>query len=137
MTGAAVKKIQQGCGKIPKAPVAKRPHRRPLDLRRRIEDRRDQMFVTRRVLKRLPELSVAEELDIIRTNGVPFRKVREAPQPPDFVPLKNPGIALDCLHEGARFALFGGAALAEAAAAQPRSELVDAQCRRGKIVLGI
>ena len=53
---------------------------------------------------------------------------------PDFVALENSRIALDRLHERAGFALLGGAALAEAAAAQSRPELIDGSGGRGKIV---
>ena len=48
----------------------------------------------------------------------------------------NAGIALDRLHERAGFALLGRAALAEAAAAQPRPELIDAARRPREIVRG-
>ena len=52
-----------------------------------------------------------------RQNGITRRKIREPPRDSDFVALKNPGIALDRLHERAGFALFGRASFAEAAAA--------------------
>ena len=56
---------------------------------------------------------------------------------PDLVALENAGIALDRLHQRAGFTLLGGAALAEAAATQSRSELVDALGRRREIVLRV
>ena len=74
---------------------------------------------------RLTELRFAEELNVIRMNGISWRKIRKAPGHSDFVSLKNPGITLDSLHESAGFALFGGAAFAEAAAAQSLPELID------------
>ena len=69
-------------------------------------------------------------------NGIARREIREPPPHPDFVALKNPGIALDRLHERAGFALLGSAALAEAAAAQSRLELVDRLGAGGEIVRG-
>jgi hypothetical protein len=59
-----------------------------------------------------------------RSHGFP-RRIGKAPLCSDLVALENPGIALDRLHERAGFALFGSAALAEAAAAQPHPELID------------
>src|ERR1700732_5059747 len=55
----------------------------------------------------------------------------------DLVALKNPGIAPERLHERAGFTLFGGAALAEAAAAQPYPELIDRLGWPRKIVRGM
>ena len=55
----------------------------------------------------------------------------------DFVALKNPGIALDRLHERAGFPLLGSAAFAETAAAQSGPELIDRPRGRGKIMRGI
>ncbi len=55
----------------------------------------------------------------------------------DLVALKNPGIALDCLHQGAGFTLLGGAALAEAAATQPGPQFLDRHGRSGKIMGGM
>src|SRR5258708_8613029 len=63
-------------------------------------------------------------------------EIREPPGHSDLVALKNPGIALDRLHERAGFTLLGSAALAEAAAAQPRLELIDRPGRPRKIVRG-
>ena len=65
-------------------------------------------------------------------NGLAWREIREPARHSDLVALKNPGIALDRLHERAGFALLGGAALAEAAAAQPSLELVDGLGRGAK-----
>jgi hypothetical protein len=58
-------------------------------------------------------------------NGISRRKVRKAAGHSDFVPLKNPGITLDHLHQSAGFALVGGAALTGTAAAQSRPEFID------------
>ena len=81
-----------------------------------------------------PQLRVAEQHDIVWRNGVARREIREPPPCSDLVALKNSGIALDCLHERAGFALLGSAALAEAAAAQSRSEFVDGLGGSRKIV---
>ena len=70
-------------------------------------------------------------------NGLAWREIREPPRHSDLVALENPGIALDRLHQRAGFALLGGAALAEAAAAQPCPELIDRPGGRGEIVRGI
>ena len=69
-------------------------------------------------------------------NGVAWREIREPPRHSDFVALENSGIALDRLHQRAGFALFGSAALAEAAAAQSCLELVDRLGAGGEIVRG-
>ena len=79
-------------------------------------------------------LRVAEQQDVVRRNGIARREIREPSRHSDLVALKNPGIALDRLHERAGFALLGRAALAEAAAAQSRPELVDRLGGRRKIV---
>ena len=84
-----------------------------------------------------PVLRVAEQQDFVRRNGFARREIREPPRRSDLVALKNPGIALDRLHERAGFALLGGAALAEAAAAQSCPELIDRLGGRRKIVRGI
>jgi hypothetical protein len=70
-------------------------------------------------------------------NGFARREIREPPRHSDLVALKNPGIALDRLHQRAGFALLGRAALAEAAAAQSGPELIDRLGRRRKIVRGV
>src|SRR5215813_293075 len=69
-------------------------------------------------------------------NGLAGGEVGKPPRLSDLVSLKNPGIPLDRLHERARFALLGGAALAEAAAAQACPELVDAHSGCRKIMGG-
>ena len=84
-----------------------------------------------------PVLRVAEQQDLVRKNGIARREIREPPCHSDLVALKNPGITLDRLHERAGFTLLGSAALAEAAAAQSRPELIDRLGRRRKIVRGI
>ena len=82
-------------------------------------------------------LRVAEQQDVVRRNGIAWREIREPPRHSDLVALKNPGIALDRLHERAGFPLLGSAALAEAAAAQSCPELIDRLGGRRKIVRGI
>src|SRR5256884_5676261 len=69
-------------------------------------------------------------------NRFALAKIGEPARTPDLVALKNSGMALDRLHERARFTLLGRAALAEAAAAQSRPEFVDRPRRRRKIVRG-
>ena len=99
---------------------------------RSIEWRRDRLPVVRAGRRRpaSPELRVAEQQDVVRRNGFARREIGKPPLRSDLVALKNPGIALDRLHERAGFTLFGGAALAEAAAAQSRPELIDRLGRR-------
>ena len=135
---APVEKIQQAGRKIFEAFVAQRPDRRPFDLGRSIERGRRRRRLVRVGRRRLilPVLRVAEQQDVIRRNGIAGREIREPPRHPDLVALKNPGIALDRLHERAGFALLGRAALAEAAAAQSCLELIDGLGRRGEIVRG-
>jgi hypothetical protein len=82
-------------------------------------------------------LRFAEQKDVIGTNGVAWRKIRETTHPPDFVALENPRIALDSLHQRTGLALFGCAALAEAAAGEPRPELIDVLGRPRKVMRGI
>src|SRR6202043_1245401 len=122
-------------GKIFEAFVAQRPDWRPFDLGRSIEWGRRLRFV--RIGRRQlisPVLRVAEQQDVIRQNGIARREIRKPSWYSDFVALKNSGIALDRLHERASFTLLGGASLAEAAAAQSRSELIDRSGRPRKIV---
>ena len=85
----------------------------------------------------LPQLRVAEQQDFVWRNGLARREIGKPPLYSDLVALKNPGIALDRLHERAGFALLGSAALAEAAAAQSRPELMNRLRRPRKIVRGV
>ena len=136
--GAAVEKIQQAGRKIFESLVAQRPDRRPFELGRSIERsrrRRRSVFVDR-LRQTLPGLRVAVVQDVVRKNGVARREIAESPREPDLVALKYPGIALDRLHQRAGFTLFGRAALAEAAAAQPGLEFVDRLGAGGEIVRG-
>jgi hypothetical protein len=80
---------------------------------------------------------IAEQLDVVGSNGIARREVREPLGHPDLVALKNPGIALDRLHQRAGFTLFGGRAFAEAAAGQAGPELVDVLGWPRKIVCGV
>ena len=82
------------------------------------------------------ELCLAVKLHVVGENGVARREIGEAPRDPDLVALENTRIALDRLHQRAGFGLFGGRALAEAAAAQSRAELIDVRGRRREIMLG-
>ena len=84
-----------------------------------------------------PVLRVAEQQDVVGSDGVACREIGKALFDPDLVALENAGIALDRLHQRAGFTLLGGAALAETAATQSRSELVDALGRRREIVLRV
>ena len=139
LAGPAVEKIQQAGRKIFEALVAQRPDRRPFDLGRSDRTGPGPACVSSRGRRRRllpPILRVAEQQDVVWRNGLAWREIREPPRHSDLVALKNPGIALDRLHERAGFALLGGAALAEAAAAQSRPELVDGLGGRGKIVRG-
>ncbi len=81
-------------------------------------------------------LRFAEQQHVVGEDGLARREIGEPPRDPDFVALENAGIALDRFHQRAGFGLLGGRALAEAAAAQPRPELIDVLGRRGEIVLG-
>src|SRR5438094_914574 len=54
---------------------------------------------------------------VLQVTDIRIIEIGEPPRHSDLVPLKNPGIPLDRLHERACFALLRGAALAEAAAA--------------------
>src|SRR5262245_66099011 len=69
-------------------------------------------------------------------NGLTGGEIGEPPCLSDLVSLKNPRIPLDRLHERARFALLGGAALAEAAATQACPELVDTHGGCRKVMCG-
>ncbi len=82
----------------------------------------------------LAELRLAEQLNLVREDGFARRKVREPPRHADLVALINPGVALDRLHQRARFALLGGAAFAKAAAAQPGPQFVNRHGRCREIV---
>src|SRR5437868_14911766 len=82
-------------------------------------------------------LRVAEQQDVVWKDGVVGRKIGEPARHPDLVALENPRIALDRLHERAGLALFGGAALAEAAPGQPRPQLIHVLGRRRKVMRGI
>ena len=84
-----------------------------------------------------PVLRVAEQQDVVGSDGVACREIGKALFDPDLVALENAGIAFDSLHQRAGFTLLGGAALAETAATQSRSELVDALGRRREIVLRV
>ena len=72
----------------------------------------------------------------IRRNGVAFvGEVGEAAPHANLVALEDPGITLDRLHQRARLALLGGAALAVARAAQTAAQLVDGFGRGAKLCL--
>ena len=85
----------------------------------------------------LPILRIAEKQDLVRNDRFARGEILEAPCRPDLVALKNPGIALDRLHQRAGFTLLGGAAFAEAAAAQSGPKLGDRLRRRRKIMGGV
>src|SRR5689334_18573007 len=82
------------------------------------------------------ELRFAEKLDVVGVKSLAGSEIGEAACRPDLVTLENAGIALDRLHQRAGLALLGGGALAEAAAGEPRPELIDALGRPGEIVVG-
>src|SRR5512139_2485358 len=81
------------------------------------------------------KLRVAEKLDVVGKKSVTGSKIGKAAFRPDLVTLKNARVALDRLHQRAGLALLGCGALAEAAAAQSGSELVDVPGRRREIVI--
>ncbi len=81
-------------------------------------------------------LRVAEQQHVIGKNGIASWEIGKSPRHADLVALINPRIALDGFHERAGFALLGGAALAEAAAIEPRLELLDGFGKPREIVLG-
>ena len=93
--------------------------------------------VTSSSLGRAPVLRVAEQQDVVRPNGLAGREIGKAPRHPDLVALEDSGIALDRLHQRAGFALLGGAALAEAAAAPSRAQLMDRLGGPGEIMRGV
>src|SRR5207248_2779852 len=81
------------------------------------------------------ELRLAEKLDVVGKDGIARCEIGEPPLHPDLVTLENSRIALDRLHQRARFGLLGCRAFAKAASAQSRSKLIDARGRRRKIML--
>src|SRR5262245_54133972 len=82
------------------------------------------------------KLRLTEKLDVIGMKGVAGSEIGQAALRPDLVSLEDARIALDRLHQRAGFALFGCGALAEAAAAQSGSELIDAVSRSREIMVG-
>src|SRR6516165_6696265 len=84
----------------------------------------------------LPVLRVTEQQHVIGKNGFSWRKVREPPLHPDLIALKDPGLALDRLHECACLTLLGRAAFAKASAAEPGAQLVHRLRAPGEIVGG-
>src|ERR1700684_4130593 len=82
-------------------------------------------------------LRIAEQQYLVRNDRLAGSEIREPPRRSDLVALKNPGITLDSLHQRAGFTLLGSAALAEAAAAQSRPEVIDRLRRRREIVRGM
>src|SRR5262245_9863435 len=84
-----------------------------------------------------PVLCVAVEQYLIRMDGLARCEISEPPPHPDLVALIDSRVALDCLHQGACFTLFGGAALAEAAAGEPRPQLVNIMGFPSEIVSGV
>ena len=69
-------------------------------------------------------------------NGLAGREIDEALGRPDLVALEYAAVPFDGLHKGAGFALFGGASLAIAVAAQSRLQGFDAFGTRREIMLG-
>ena len=133
---AAVEEIEQAGRQVPEFLVAQRPHRRPFDLLVAIDGIGDRLRAVLRRLMARRELRLAVKLHVVGEDGVALGEIGEAFGHPDLVALENAGIALDRLHQRAGFGLFGGRALAEAAAAQARAELVDVRGRRREIMLG-
>src|SRR5712672_4348125 len=136
---AAVVEIQQAGRQVLEALVARGPDRRPFDLCRAVERGGDGLRVVGLARRRLAlcVLGVAEQQHVVGQDGLAGGKILEAPRGPDLVALIDAGIALDRLHQGARLALLGGAALAKTAAAQSRAQLVDGFGRPGEIMRGV
>jgi hypothetical protein len=84
-----------------------------------------------------PVLLIAEQQDVIRNDRIARGQIGEAPFRPDLVALEDPRITLDRFHQRAGLGLFGGAALAEAAAGKTSPEFVDVLGRRREIVLRV
>src|SRR5262249_58235148 len=128
-----IEEIEQAGRQIAEAFVAQRPDRRPFDLGGWIEWNRRHILPVDALRLVAPVLRVAEQQDVVGKNRFARGEIGEAPRHADLVALINAGIALDRLHERAGFALLGRAALAEAAAAQPRPELIYAARRPGEV----
>src|SRR5690349_19314320 len=67
-------------------------------------------------------------------NGFAGREIRKTPSHSDLVTLVDTRITLDRLHQRARFALFGGGALAVTSPGQSRPERVNRERRSGEVV---
>src|SRR5262249_37735395 len=123
---AFIEKVHQAGWKIFEAAVAQRPSRRPVYFSRRIERsrRRHALLICRRLETALV-LRAAVEQHLVRMDRLASREIVETPPHPDLVALIDAGIALDRLHQRARLALLGGAALAEAAAGEAGAQFMN------------
>ena len=121
--------------------LRERPHRRPVDVLVRIEAWRDDVIgmAAGVDLPRMIQLPIAEELHVVRVNGLGLTgvdEIREASAAADLVAVEHGRIALDRLAERARLGLSRRAPLARALAPQAAPERAQALDPQRQIAAG-